>query len=122
MAWSVNCKPVRCTIGIRCLGVRLVGDRTSRQQSHPPLRVTICSVKCVVTPPQRPSDVGRIHSLFVSAVVTQKVDSNKITATDYAVYIEGLPKTAGRREIGQFFRYLPTLEEYVRHCRLNDRF
>lgn len=35
------------------------------------------------------------------------MDSNKITATDYAIYIEGLPKTAGRKDIGQFFRYLP---------------
>lgn len=34
-----------------------------------------------------------------------QVDENKITATDYAVYVEGLPKTAGRKEIGQFFRW-----------------
>ncbi|CAM9192623.1 unnamed protein product, partial [Discosporangium mesarthrocarpum] len=32
------------------------------------------------------------------------VDANKITATDYAVYVEGLPKNAGRRDIGRFFR------------------
>ena len=39
-----------------------------------------------------------------------QVDTNKITATDYAVYIEGLPKTAGRKEIGRFFRYCTILE------------
>lgn len=33
-----------------------------------------------------------------------QVDTNKITATDYAVYVEGLPKTAERKDIGQFFR------------------
>lgn len=40
------------------------------------------------------------------------MDSNKITATDYAVYIEGLPKTAGRKEIGQFFRLQQHPEEH----------
>eukprot|EP00752_Nemacystus_decipiens_P006748 g6063.t2 len=43
-------------------------------------------------------------------VTVEKVDSNKITATDYAVYIEGLPETAGRKEIGQFFSDLYQLE------------
>eukprot|EP00903_Cladosiphon_okamuranus_P010786 g10192.t1 len=43
-------------------------------------------------------------------VTVEKVDSNKITATDYAVYIEGLPKTAERKEIGQFFSDLYQLE------------
>lgn len=52
------------------------------------------------------SPIFDLFNVFVVPVPTpQQVDSNKITATDYAVYIEGLPKTAGRKEIGQFFRY-----------------
>ncbi|CAM9640062.1 unnamed protein product, partial [Sphacelaria rigidula] len=43
-------------------------------------------------------------------ITTQQVDANKVTATDYAVYIQGLPKTAGRKEIGQFFSDLYQLE------------
>ncbi|CBJ34059.1 conserved unknown protein [Ectocarpus siliculosus] len=43
-------------------------------------------------------------------VTVERVDENKITATDYAVYIEGLPETAGRKEIGQFFNDLYQLE------------
>ncbi|CAM9323183.1 unnamed protein product [Ectocarpus sp. 12 AP-2014] len=43
-------------------------------------------------------------------VTVGRVDENKITATDYAVYIEGLPETAGRKEIGQFFNDLYQLE------------
>ncbi|CAM9423368.1 unnamed protein product, partial [Scytosiphon promiscuus] len=38
------------------------------------------------------------------------VDTNKITATDFAVYVEGLPQAAGRKEIGQFFSDLYQLE------------
>lgn len=40
-----------------------------------------------------------------TTTIPLQVDTNKITATDYAVYVEGLPKTAERKDIGQFFRY-----------------
>lgn len=46
------------------------------------------------------------HMNALWLAVLPQVDANKITAVDYAVYIEGLPKTAARKDIGEFFRYV----------------
>eukprot|EP00904_Undaria_pinnatifida_P003525 jgi/Undpi1/13173/HiC_scaffold_8.g02835.m1 len=41
----------------------------------------------------------------------ERVADGKITATDYSVYVEGLPKTARSRDIGTFFSDLYQLKE-----------
>lgn len=69
--------------------------------------VHVLGTKCLVTTcylAMRWLGVIQRERQHNTTTILSQVDTNKITATDYAVYVEGLPKTAGRKDIGQFFR------------------